>query len=126
MSDDAERTLAEARQKVERFVADLTGDGLVSAWSEAATALYKEQYALKQNPYGEAWTPRRGDETHKASSWKFGAVTSKDRDGFSLRVAKSNKNRSCVPFEPRSLGRWKEKFREVLTRRASAIVNPVK
>jgi hypothetical protein len=126
MDDEAARTLAEAERKASAFVADLTGSGLVDEWSEAATALYKEQYAMKKNPYGQPWTPKPGDDKRKVSSWKFGKVSSKDANSFSLIVARSNANRSCVPFEPRGLGRWKEKFQEIFTRRAGSIAGDFK
>lgn len=126
MNDEAARTLAEARRKVERFVADLTGHELVDEWSEAATPLYKEQYELKTNPYGEAWAPKPGDQKRTKSSWRFGKLVAKDGDSFSLFVAKPNGGRSCVPYEPRGLGRWRETFQKILTRRAEALVGSVR
>jgi hypothetical protein len=126
VDDDAARVLVEAERKTRAFVDELIGEGLVSEWGAAATTLYKEQYALKQNPYGEPWDYRAGDEKRKTSSWRFGRVASTDRESFSLIVARSNANRSCVPFEPRGLGRWSEKFREILSNRAASLAGSVK
>jgi hypothetical protein len=116
MSDDAASTLEEVGAKLGAFIDDVTGEGLIKDWSEAATGLYKEQFDLKANPYGEAWDRKPGDENRK-SYYKFGSVTRSDQDSFNLFVARPNGKRSCVPFEPRGLGRWKAKFDEVLERR---------
>lgn len=126
MSEDADRVIAEAGRKVEQFVSNLTGVGLIDAWAEAAAVLYKEQYAMKQNPYGEAWAPKPGDAKRTSSSWKFGKVTGKDAVSFSLRVARANAKRSCVPFEPRGLGRWREAFDKILSDRAAGLVGAVR
>lgn len=126
MNDEAERVLAEAARKVEKYVAELIGAGLVSAWAEASTDLYKEQFSMKENPYGQPWTPRPGDAKRTTSSLRFGSVVQQDAESFSLRVARSNANRSCVPYEPGDLGRWKAKFREILARRAEALAGSVR
>lgn len=114
---DATETLRAVRAQFDEFLSDLLGEELMSEWSEAANALYKEQFAKKQNPYGEPWAPRPGDDKRKSSPY-FGKVKNIDRDSFELRVAAPNANRSCVPFEPRGLGAWRPKFEEILGDRA--------
>jgi hypothetical protein len=122
MAEDAATTLGEVHRRLSALLGDLVGPGLSAEWAQTATALYKEQYAKKQNPYGEAWAYRKGDERRKVSGWKFGKVLSVDADGFSLIVAGPNAKRSCVPFEPRGLGAWRVPFNDVLTRRMATLV----
>lgn len=117
MSNDADKVIARAGEKVRQFVDDLLGnDDLSSAFSVAASELYKEQHALKQNPYGEPWEPRPGDDKRQSSPY-YGKVIDKSREGFTLRVARPNAGRSCVPFEPRGLGRWEKRFNEIFKER---------
>lgn len=116
MAYDAAAQIHEAGERVLKLVDDLLDEGLSSEWSAAASELYKEQFEKKENPYGEGWEPRPGDDRRKSSPY-FGKVTSVDRDGFALRVAAPNGARSCVPFEPRGLGRWKKDFDELLHER---------
>lgn len=111
--------LRTAQQRVNEFLDDIVGEGLFDEWSEAASGLYKEQFAKKENPYGEPWTYRSGDEKRTTSYYKFGKPDDVGRDGFSLGVAAANGKRSCVPFEPRGLGRWRPRFDQILRRRAS-------
>lgn len=106
-----------ARQKVEEFFNDLVDAELSAEWSEAASELYKEQFAKKENPYGEAWEYRAGDEKRTKSYYKLGQPDGVERDGFSLTVAGPNPKRSCVPFEPRGLGAWRPKFEDIFWRR---------
>lgn len=126
MSDDPAQTIADVFRKVGGMIDELVGDDLMSEWSEAASALYKEQFALKQNPYGEAWTPMPGDEKQRASWSGLGKVKHHNKDGFALSTARPNAGRSCVPFEPRNLGRWQPKFDEILQRRMGMVFRAVK
>jgi hypothetical protein len=114
---DPAEVLRQARQKVEEFFDGLIDVELSAEWADAAGELYKEQFAKKENPYGEAWEYRPGDEKRTKSYYKFGAPDDVDRDGFSLVVAGPNPNRSCVPFEPRGLGVWRPKFEEIFYNR---------
>jgi hypothetical protein len=106
-----------AREKVEEFFDGLIDAELSAEWAAAAGELYKEQFAKKENPYGEAWEHRAGDEKRTKSYYKFGAPGDVGRDGFSLAVAGPNAKRSCVPFEPRGLGAWRPKFEEIFYKR---------
>jgi hypothetical protein len=115
---DAADAIALARAHVDRFLEDVVGVDLFEELAPLASDLYKEQYAKKENPYGEPWPYRRGDEKRTRSSYKFGKVADVERDGFSLIVAAPNAKRSCVPFEPRGLGAWRRKFDEVVQNRA--------
>ncbi len=126
MDDEAARTLEEAERRVRAFVAELTGAGLVDEWASLASELYKEQYAMKMNPYGQPWPYRPGDGRNKVSSYKFGKVRAKDQESFSLIVASPNAKRSCVPFEPRGLGMWKNAFQQILTLRAAKLAGNFK
>lgn len=123
---DAEDTLRAARARVDEFVAELTGAELVEEWSVAASELYKEQFAKKENPYGEPWEYRAGDENRTTSYYKFGRVVDLAPDSFTLAVAGPNARRSCVPFEPRGLGAWRPRFQEILTARARSMAPKVK
>lgn len=125
MSDNAEKVISEVGAKVSAVLDELVGPELINEWSEAATELYKEQFELKQNPYGEAWEPKPGDDKRKSWS-KFGSVTNTDSDSFSLYVAKANSKRSCVPFEPRGLGRWRNRFEEIVKRRTEKLSRAVR
>lgn len=123
---DAAEVIARARESVSHFLDELVSAELFEELGPAATDLYKEQYAKKQNPYGEAWDPRPGDERRTQSTYKFGKVAEVERDGFSLIVARSNAKRSCVPFEPRGLGRWQPKFDEIVRNRARLLFRNVR
>lgn len=124
MSDAAD-VFAMARARVDSFMRDLVNLGLFEEWGDAANELYKEQFARKENPYGEAWTPRPGDDKRTKSYYKFGRVTDVDGESFTLAVASPNAKRSCVPFEPRGLGRWRPRFDEILRNRARLIFRSV-
>jgi hypothetical protein len=123
---DVEEAVKAAREKVQRFLDQLVDADLLGEWSKAATELYKEQFAKKQNPYGEAWQYRPGDEKRTKSYYKFGRVVDVDRDGFTLAVAGPNAKRSCVPFEPRGLGAWRPKFNEILQKKARLLFRNVR
>lgn len=114
---DPSEVMRLARQKTEEFFNDLVDAELTAEWADAASELYKEQFAKKENPYGEAWEPRPGDATRTKSYYKLGQPDGVDRDGFSLAVAGPNAKRSCVPFEPRGLGAWLPKFEDIFWRR---------
>ena len=116
MSEPAD-VMRAARERIDTFMSDLIDSDLFDDFAQAANELYKEQFAKKENPYGEPWAPRPGDDKRKSSPY-FGKVMSVDRDSFELRVAASNANRSCVPFEPRGLGAWKPRFDEIVSNRA--------
>jgi hypothetical protein len=122
---DAADTFAKVHAQVDRFLDELVDTQLFDEWSKEANALYKEQFAKKQNPYGEVWTPRPGDANRK-SYYKFGRVIEVERDGFTLEVAGSNANRSCVPFEPRGLGVWRPRFDEIFQKRAQLLFRSVR
>jgi hypothetical protein len=117
MSDGSDAFVL-ARNRLEAFVGDLVSRDLFEEWSVAANELYKEQFAKKENPYGEAWEPRPGDDKRTKSYYKFGRVTEVDRGSFTLAVAAPNAKRSCVPFEPRGLGAWRPRFDDILKDRA--------
>lgn len=123
---DAARTLEEVSKRLMAAVEELVGNGgLAEDWSRAANELYKEQFAKKMNPYGEMWPYRPGDESRKQSRY-FGKVLSVGHDGFALRVAPPNANRSCVPFEPRGLGAWRPRFEEILKNRMGIVFRAVR
>ena len=118
--------LAMAQARAERFLEDVAGVELFDELAPVATDLYKQQYAKKENPYGEPWPYRAGDEKRTRSSYKFGKVADVDRDGFSLIVAAPNAKRSCVPFEPRGLGAWRPRFDEIVRNRARLLFTSVR
>lgn len=117
---------APAREKLKSFFDDLVDVDLFDEWSSTANELYKQQFAKKENPYGEAWDYRAGDEKRTTSYYKFGQVTNVERGSFTLAVAASNANRSCVPFEPRGLGAWRPRFEEILRNRAQLLFRSVR
>jgi hypothetical protein len=118
--------LALARARVDRFLDDLIDVELFEELGPAATTLYKEQYAKKENPYGEAWPYRPGDEKRRTSNYKFGKAVGIERGAFELIVAAPNAKRSCVPFEPRGLGAWRPKFDEIVQARARLLFRRVR
>lgn len=118
--------LAEAHARLNGMLDELVGEPLMAEWSTAANVLYKEQFAKKENPYGEPWEHRAGDEKRTTSYYKFGSVRDVGADGFSLVVASGRPRRSCVPFEPRGLGAWRSRFDEILKRRLQLIFRAVR
>jgi hypothetical protein len=123
---EATDVLAMARARVDHFLDDVIGHDLFDELAPAASDLYKQQYAKKENPYGEAWPYRAGDEKRTRSTYKFGKVASVERDGFSLIVAAPNAKRSCVPFEPRGLGAWRPRFDEIVQNRTRLLFRSVR
>jgi hypothetical protein len=121
VADDAVHTLAEVKRKLANALDSLVSEGLTAEWGAESTRLYREQYARKENPYGEPWEYRKGDEKLRESTWKFGKMTDLARDSFSLMVARPNGRRSCVPYEPRGLGRWRQPFKEIAEKRLRLI-----
>lgn len=117
---------AQARAKLNGMLGELVGEPLMADWSAAANALYKEQFAKKENPYGEPWEHKAGDEKRTVSYYKFGAVRDVGADGFSLVVASGRPKRSCVPFEPRGLGAWKPNFDGILRNRLQLLFRSVR
>lgn len=112
-----EEVIAQARERLNAAIEEAIGGELMNEWSVAANELYKEQFAKKENPYDEPWEYRAGDEKRTKSYYKFGSVADVDRESFSLVVASGRPKRSCVPFEPRGLGRWRPRFDELLQKR---------